>query len=384
MPSLLNRAGIPFNRPATAGAELRYVADAIESGHLAGDGPYTARCQSLLEQALGAHRALLTTSCTHALEMAGLLLGVGAGDEVIVPAFTFPSVANAFVLRGARPVFADVRRDTLNIDETRLEALITPRTKAINVVHYGGVACEMDAILEIARRHSVAVVEDAAHAVFGRYKGRPLGTMGVFGALSFHGTKNFTCGEGGALLLPDEGLVERAEIIRQKGTNRGQFLRGRVDAYTWVHEGSSFAPSDVLAAFLLAQLEAREDILAARARVWNFYAAHLESWAERAGVRLPIVPDGCEQTHHVFYLLVPSAAARPALMDHLAQAGIAGAFHYQPLHLSAMGRRFGGGAGDCPVTEDVSQRLVRLPVYPTLPDADLERIVDVVTSWDPR
>jgi dTDP-4-amino-4,6-dideoxygalactose transaminase len=372
---------IPFNLPSPTGAEPQYFADAMRSGHLAGDGAYTARCHALLEGAIGARKALLTTSCTHALEMAAILLNVGAGDEVILPAFTFVSVANAFVLRGATPIFADVRRDTLNLDETRLEALITPRTKAIVVVHYAGVACEMDVILAIAGRRGVPVVEDTAHGLFGRYRDRWLGTMGAVGALSFHETKNFTCGEGGALIVNEPGLVARAEVVREKGTNRRQFLSGTVNAYTWVDVGSSYLPSELLAAFLLAQLEAREQVQADRARVWNFYATHLHDWARHRGVQLPIVPASASQAFHLVYLLLPSPKDRDALMAHLAEARIGSAFHYLPLHLSEVGRRFGGQRGSCPVTEDASGRILRLPFYRTLSDADLERVVAAVARW---
>jgi len=373
---------IPFNVPSPAGAEQVYLADALRSGRLAGDGPYTARCHALLEREIGVHKALLTTSCTHALEMAAILLNVGAGDEVILPAFTYVSVANAFVLRGARPVFADVRLDTLNLDETRLESLITSRTKAIVVVHYAGVACEMDAILAIAERHRLPVVEDNAHGLFGRYGNRGLGTMGAIGTLSFHDTKAFTCGEGGALLLNDPSLVERAEVVREKGTNRRQFLRGEVGAYTWVDIGSSYSPSELLAAVLLAQLEQRETVMASRAMIWNAYATRLREWADRRGVQLPVVPASCEPAHHLFFLMLRSPAERQSLMSHLADAGISSAFHYQPLHVSDMGRRFGGRPGDCPVSEDVSGRLLRLPFYRTLSDSDVTRVVEAIEMWD--
>ena len=372
---------MPFNALSPTGAEQVYLAEALRSGRLAGDGLYTARCHALLEREIGVHKALLTTSCTHALEMAAILLNVSPGDEVILPAFTYVSVANAFVLRGARPVFADVRPDTLNLDETKLEPLITPRTKAIVLVHYAGVACEMDAILEIAGRHGLPVVEDNAHGLFGRYRNRWLGTMGTIGTLSFHETKAFTCGEGGALLLNDPALVERAAIVREKGTNRHQFLRGEVGAYTWVDIGSSYPPSELLAAFLLAQLEAREAVLTQRARVWNGYATRLRDWADRRGVQLPMVPAWCDQAHHLFFLLLPSQDMRESLMAHLSDAGISSAFHYQPLHLSDMGRRLGGRPGDCPVSEDVSSRLLRLPFYRTLSDEDVARVVDAIETW---
>lgn len=372
---------IPFNLPSPVGSEAQYVTDAMCSGHLAGDGGFTSRCHALLERVLGVRRALLTTSCTDALEMAAILLDVSAGDEVILPTFTFVSVANAFVLRGARPVFADIRPDTLNLDETRLERLITARTKAIVVVHYGGVACEMDAILEIARRRNVPVIEDAAQGLFGRYRGRWLGSMGALGAFSFHGTKNFTCGEGGALAVNDAGLVERAEVIRQKGTNRHRFVRGEIDAYMWMDVGSSYLPSELLAAFLLAQLEARERVQAQRGSVWQFYDTNLRGWAADRGVTLPVIPPWCDQAYHLFCLLLPSREDRPALMAHLNDAGIGSAPHYSPLHLSPMGRQFTGRPGDCPVAEDVADRLLRLPFYRTLTDRELGRVVEALHRW---
>jgi dTDP-4-amino-4,6-dideoxygalactose transaminase len=314
--------------------------------------------------------------------MAALLLDLRPGDEVIMPSFTFVSTANAVVLRGARPVFIDIRPDTLNIDERLIEAAITPQTRAIMAVHYAGVACEMDAILDIAGRHGVPVVEDNAHGLFGKYQGRLLGTMGALATLSFHETKNITCGEGGALLVNDPSLVERAEILREKGTNRSRFFRGQVDKYTWVDVGSSYLPSEILAAFLLAQLEARDRIQASRQRIWRFYAEHLAEWARRRGISLPTVPAPCDHPAHLFYLLLPSLTDRQALIAHLKARGISSVFHYLPLHLSDMGRRFGGKEGDCPVTEDLSDRLLRLPFYNTLTADDLSRIVDALQAWE--
>lgn len=375
---------IPFNRPCLAGREFAYMADAVRSGHASGDGPYTKKCHALLEQILGVPKVLLTTSCTHALDMAALLLDIGPGDEVIVPSFTFVSTVNAFVLRGARPVFADIRPDTLNLDESRLEALVTPRTRAIAVVHYAGVGCEMDAILEIAQRHGIAVVEDNAHGLFGKYRGRYLGTFGCLATQSFHETKNLTCGEGGALLINDPQYIDRAEIVREKGTNRSRFFRGQVDKYTWVDIGSSYLPSDILAAFLYAQLEERERIQARRRHIWEFYARELRDWAEEHGVRLPFVPAHCEQPYHLFYLLLPSLEARTRLIAHLKERGILAVFHYLPLHLSPMGQRFGGKPGDCPVTEEVSDRLLRLPFYNDLTDDELAEVVEAVRAFDPR
>ena len=360
---------------------MAYVAQAIANGHISGDGPFTAKCHALLERELGVPKVLLTTSGTHALEMAALLLDIQPGDEVVVPSFTFVSTVNAFVLRGARPVFVDIRRDTLNLDETLLEPLFTERTRAIVPVHYAGVGCEMDSILEIARRRGISVVEDNAHGLFGRYKGRALGTFGALGVQSFHETKNFMCGEGGALLVNDPRYIDRAEILREKGTDRSRFFRGQVDKYTWVDIGSSYLPSDILAALLYAQLEARNRIEAKRRKVWETYHASLLDWARRHGIRLPVVPPYCEQPCHMFYLLMPSGKARDALIARLRAQGILAVFHYLPLHLSEMGKRFGGRPGDCPVTEDVSERLVRLPFFNDLTEQDLQQIVDTVTHW---
>jgi len=326
-------------------------------------------------------RALVTTSCTHALEMAAMLLDIQPGDEVIVPSFTFVSTPNAFVTRGAKPVFCDVRPDTLNLDETKLEALITPKTKAIVPVHYAGVGCEMDAILDIANRHGVAVVEDNAHGLFGKYKGRWLGTFGGMATQSFHETKNITCGEGGALLINDERFMERAEIIREKGTNRARFFRGQVDKYSWVDVGSSYVMSDVLAAFLFAQLEVWEAIQAKRRALWQRYDAELKAWAAETGTRQPSVPAHCEQAWHMYYLLLPSLEMRQALIAHLKAQGILAVFHYLPLHLSEYAQRWGGKAGDCPVTEDVSDRLLRLPFFNSMTVEQQGRVIEAVTTF---
>ncbi len=373
---------IPFNRPCTLGNELAYVTRALQGGHLSGDGPFTLACHDLLQGELGIPKVLLTASGTHALEMAALLLDFRPGDEVLVPSFTFTSTANAFVLRGARPVFVDIRPDTLNIDESSLEAFVTPRTKAVVPVHYAGVACEMDQILSFAVRHGITVVEDNAHGLFGRYKGKYLGTFGALAAQSFHETKNFSCGEGGALLISDPALKDRAEIIREKGTNRSRFFRGETDKYSWVDTGSSYLPSELQAAVLLAQLECRAEIQARRRRIWEFYYAHLRDWAGSHGVGLPRVPEHCEQPHHLFYLLMTSLRQRQALIARLKAAGILSVFHYLPLHLSDMGRKFGGKEGDCPVTESVSDRLLRLPFYNDLTETDQERVVEVIQGFD--
>ncbi len=373
---------IMFNRPAVMGREFEYMQDAVMQGHLSGDGVYTKRCHTLLEQTLEVPKALLTTSCTHALEMSALLLDIQPGDEVIVPSFTFVSSINAFVLRGARPVFVDIRRDTLNLDETLLTAAITPRTKAIIVVHYAGVACEMDTICAIASQHGIPVIEDNAHGLYGKYKGRYLGTFGVLATQSFHETKNIQCGEGGALLINDPAFVERAEIIREKGTNRSRFFRGQVDKYTWVDVGSSYLPSDLLAAYLYAQLEQRTVIQARRQHIWEYYQQHLPQWAAARGVQLPTVPEGCEQAYHMYYLLLPSLDVRQALIAHLKACGVLSVFHYLPLHLSDMGQRFGGSTGDCPVTEDLSDRLLRLPFYNTLSDDELDFVLASLFSFE--
>jgi len=378
MDSLLR---IPFNRPSVVGQEFEYIRQAIENSHTAGDGIFTKKCSALLEQVLEVPKVLLTTSCTHALELMTLLLDIQPGDEVLVPSFTFVSTVNPFVLRGARPVFVDIRPDTLNIDEAKLEKLITSNTRAIVPVHYAGVGCEMEAILEIANRYQLVVLEDNAHGLFGKYRGKWLGTFGQMGAQSFHDTKNFSAGEGGALLINDPFYMERAEILREKGTNRSRFLRGQVDKYTWVDAGSSYLPSDMLAAFLYGQLEGREQIQSQRQQIWNYYNKHLEAWATEQGVRLPIVPEHCEQTYHMFYLLMPSPEHRQALINHLKEHNIVSTFHYLPLHLSQMGRKFGGQEGDCPVTEDVSDRLIRLPLYKDLTQAEQERVISAIKTF---
>jgi len=374
-------APIPVTLPALEGNEQLYMDEALTRSRLSGDGPFTKRCQESLERSLGVPKALLTTSCTSALDMTALLLDVQPGDEVIVPSFTFVSSVNAYVLRGATPIFADIRPDTLNIDERKLESLITPRTKVIVVVHYAGVACAMDQIMSVAQRHGVTVVEDNAHGLFARYTGRYLGTFGRMATLSFHETKNFTCGEGGALLINDPSLIARAEVIREKGTDRTRFFRGQVDKYTWVDIGSSYLPADLLAAMLLGQLEARERIQSLRKRIWNHYFTNLRDWALEQDVRLPIVPTEAEQAYHLFYLLLPSLAERQRLIEHLKARGIQSAFHYQPLHLSEMGRRHGGHEGECEVTEHVADCLVRLPFYNRLSDEDLERVVSAVREF---
>jgi dTDP-4-amino-4,6-dideoxygalactose transaminase len=373
---------IPFNRVSVVGSELAFVSQALEQGHISGDGPFSQRCEELLRLELGAPRVLLTTSCTHALELSALLLDIKAGDEVIVPSFTFPSTATAFSLRGARVVFCDVHSTTLNLDEHMLESLVSERTRAVVPIHYAGVGCEMDSILRIADREGLAVVEDNAHGLFGAYRGKPLGTFGVLATQSFHETKNCTCGEGGALVVNDERMASRAEVLREKGTNRKSFFRGEVDKYTWVDEGSSYVISDILAGFLAGQLEASDEIQAARARIWHRYADALDKWALSIDATLPHVPDHCQQPYHMFYVLLPSLEYRTALIEHMRAAGILAVFHYLPLHLSPMGQRHGGRRGMCPVTEDVSDRLLRLPFYVGLSPAEQDDVIDSILGFN--
>jgi len=371
------RYRIPFNRTCVLGSELEYVGQAITSRHICGDGPFTKRCEQHLQQRFALGRALLTTSCTSALEIAGLLCDLKAGDEVIMPSFTFVSTANAIALRGAVPVFVDIRPDTLNLDESLVEAAVTPRTRAIWVVHYGGVACAMDEIIAIARRHGLLVVEDAAQGVFARYKGRWLGTIGALGCVSFHETKNFSCGEGGALFVNDPEMVKRAEIIREKGTNRSQFLRGQVDKYTWVDVGSSYVPSDILAAFLLGQLEAMENITDRRRQIHETYAVGLRPLADGGLLQLPSIPEECASNYHMFFILTQDIEVRTSLIQHLREAGIQATFHYVPLHSSPVGERLGIRSGTLPVTESAASRLVRLPLHYDMSRQDAS---DVVTE----
>lgn len=374
-------APIPFNRPCFEGKELVYIARSIEEGHISGDGPFTRKCQQFFEQKIGVKKALLVPSCTDALEMAAILLDLKPGDEVIMPSFTFVSTANAFVLHGAKPVFVDIRPDTLNMDETQLEACIGDFTRAIVPVHYGGVGCEMDTIMAIAEQHGLTVVEDNAHGLFGRYKGRPLGSIGHMATQSFHETKNITCGEGGALLLQEESLIERAEVIRQKGTNRMRFFRGEVDKYTWVDVGSSYVMSDLLAAFLYGQLEAYAHIQEHRARIWQYYRNALKDWAIEKGVTLGTIPPHCDSAWHLYYLLMPTALEQEAFIAHLKKRDILSVFHYHPLHSSDMGARVGRTPNPCTVTEDVSSRLVRLPFYNELTVEDQDRIIEAIHQF---
>jgi dTDP-4-amino-4,6-dideoxygalactose transaminase len=372
---------IPFNKPCLAGNELAYIAQALENGHISGDGSFTRLCNALLENELGVKKALLTTSCTHALEMSALLLNIRQGDEVILPDFTFVSTVNAYILRGARPVFVDIHPDTLNFREDQLERKISPATKAIIVVHYAGVACDMDTIMQIASHYGIPVVEDNAHGLFGKYKGQPLGSFGCLATQSFHETKNISCGEGGALLINDPALIERAEILREKGTNRSRYFRGLVDKYTWVDVGSSYLPSDMLAAFLYAQLEHRVEIQTRRKQIWDTYHSSLGPWASMLGVQQPFVPGHCQQSYHMYYLVMPSLEARQALIGHLKSRGILSVFHYQPLHLSEMGLGYGGRPGDHPVTEWVSDRLLRLPFYNCLDQTEQAKVIEGILDF---
>ena len=366
---------IPFNHSTTIGREHEYIAQALASGQIAGDQIFSRRSQALLEQVLGVPRALVTTSCTHALEMSALLLDIQPGDEVIVPAFTFVSTANAFALRGAKIVFCDVRPDTLNLDERHLARLLTGRTKAVVPVHYAGVGCEMDEICRIARESGISVIEDNAHGLFGHYRGKWLGTFGSMATQSFHETKNITCGEGGALLINDRKLAERAEIIREKGTNRARFFRGQIDKYSWVDLGSSYVMSDVLAAFLYGQLEMWMQVQERRKTLWDRYHVELAEWAAKVGAGQPYIPAHCDQAYHMYYLLMPNLQARTALIAQLKQAGIMAVFHYLPLHLSEYGRRWGGTPGDCPVTESISDRLVRLPLFNSMTHLQQDQVL---------
>lgn len=369
---------IPFNRPAAAGSEIEYLGRALGGSHWSGDGAFTRRCHDLLKAATGAHHVLLTTSCTHALEMAALLLDVGPGDEVILPAFTFVSTANAFVLRGATPRFADIRGDTLNLDPAHAATLLTEKTRAIVAVHYAGIGCDMHALQALTAGAGIPIVEDNAHGLFGSFAGRPLGSFGTLATLSFHETKNVTCGEGGALLVNDPALVQRAEILREKGTNRTAFFRGEAEKYTWVDVGSSYLPSELNAAVLCAQLERAADIQARRRTLWLRYRADLAEWAARRGAVLPSVPEDCDPAWHLFYILMPDRAARDAAIRALGARGILSVFHYLPLHLSPMGRALGGAPGDCPVAEDASARLLRLPLFAALTDDESETVIAAV------
>ncbi len=371
---------IPFNKPYMTGKELWYISQAYANGHLAGDGEFTRKCSAWLEGRIGTSRALLTTSCTTALEMAAILIDAAPGDEIIMPSFTFVSTANAFVLRGATPVFVDIRPDTLNIDESKIEVAITPRTKAIVVVHYAGVACEMDAIAKVAARHNLFVIEDAAQGIMSSYKERPLGSIGHLAALSFHETKNIISGEGGALLINDPTLIERAEMVREKGTNRSRFFRGQVDKYSWVDIGSSFLPGEVSAAFLWAQMEEADSITERRRQIWTTYHQWLVALEEQGVLRRPVVSAACRHNAHMYYVLLPSLEKRSNFIAHLQNRGIGSVFHYVPLHSSLYGRRVGRTSGEMKHTNELSDRLVRLPVWLGIEDHLVAVIREVVRA----
>ena len=374
---------IPFNRADIGKHDIELLSESISAGHISGNGPFTKRAEEQITKTLGNERTLLTTSCTHALEMSALLLGLKPGDEVIVPAFTFVSTASAFMLYGAKPVFVDVRQDTLNIDLDQAEAAITPRTRAICVVHYGGVACEMDRLTKLAKDNNLILIEDNAHGLFAKYRGKYLGTFGALATQSFHETKNITCGEGGALVVNDASLAERAEILREKGTDRTKFLRGQVDKYTWVDVGSSWVISDLLAAILFGQLSRADEIYRQRMNIWNRYHDELQTWAAKHDVTLPTVPEGCEHTGHVYHLRFQHGVQRDKFIEHLKQLGIYAVFHYQPLHLSTVGRTLGGQDGQFPVTESAGDCLVRLPLFNSLTSDEQTYIIESVKVFNP-
>ncbi len=374
---------IPFNRADIGKHDIELLSESISAGHISGNGPFTKRAEAQITKTLGNDRTLLTTSCTHALEMSALLLGLKPGDEVIVPAFTFVSTASAFMLYGAKPVFVDVRQDTLNIDLDQAAAAITPRTRAICVVHYGGVACEMDRLTKLAKDHNLILIEDNAHGLFAKYRGKYLGTFGALATQSFHETKNITCGEGGALVINDASLAERAEILREKGTDRTKFLRGQVDKYTWVDVGSSWVISDLLAAILFGQLCRADEIYRQRMNIWNRYHNELQTWAAKHDVTLPTVPEGCEHTGHVYHLRFKHGVQRDKFIEHLKQLGIYAVFHYQPLHLSTVGRTLGGQDGQFPVTESAGDCLVRMPLFNSLTSDEQTYIIDSVKVFNP-
>ncbi|MDI6765242.1 MAG: dTDP-4-amino-4,6-dideoxygalactose transaminase [Bacteroidota bacterium] len=372
---------IPFNRPSIIGKELEYIAQAVQGGQISGDGLFTKKCHALIEEKFGAKKVLLTTSCTSGLEMSALLCNIQSGDEVILPSFTFVSTANAFCLRGAKPIFVDIEQKTLNINPDLIEAKITNKTKAIVPIHYAGVSCDMDIVMDIGRKYKIPVIEDAAQGVNAKYKDQYLGTIGQLGAYSFHETKNFISGEGGALVINDEQYIERAEIVREKGTNRSKFWRGQVDKYTWVDIGSSYLPSDILAAYLYAQLESMEQITAVRRKIYKYYLKKLSPLEERGLLRLPRIPSWCQPNYHMFYILLQTQKMRDGLMKTLKDNGIMAVFHYLPLHTSPMGKKFGYKEGEFPVTEDVSKRLLRLPFYNDLTESDQERIVTIINNF---
>jgi dTDP-4-amino-4,6-dideoxygalactose transaminase len=380
-----NKNKIPFNKPFIAGKELFYIAQAvIENNHTAGDGPFTKKCQAWLEERLGCRKVLLTHSCTAALEMSAILADIEPGDEIIMPSYTFVSTASSFVLRGGVPVFIDIRPDTLNINENMIEAALTARTRAILPVHYAGISCEMDIIMDIAGRHNLFVIEDAAQGIMSTYKGRPLGSIGHFGACSFHETKNIISGEGGALLINDEKFVERAEIIREKGTNRSKFFRGQVDKYTWVDIGSSYLPSDIIAAFLYAQMENADQIIAKRNLLYALYMEDLRPLDEKGYIQLPFILNDCCSNGHIFYIITRSLKERTELAQFLKDQGIMAVFHYVPLHSSPAGKLYGRTNGTLEVTERVSDCLLRLPLYYEMRDDDVHSVTGKIRNFYKR
>lgn len=373
---------IPFNKPPYTGNEDQYVLAAMRSPKISGDGDFSKQCQAWFEEKVGCKKALLTPSCTHALEMAALLIDVQAGDEIIMPSYTFVSTANAFVLRGAKIVFVDIRPDTMNIDERLIEAAITSKTKAIVPVHYAGVACEMDAIMDIASRYKLFVIEDAAQGMMATYKGRPLGSIGHMGAFSFHETKNYTSGgEGGLLIINDERFINRAEIIREKGTNRSQFFRGMVDKYSWVDIGSSYLPCDIQAAFLWGQLEKSEEINQSRLQLWVAYYEALFPLVVNGKIEMPVIPEGCVHNAHMFFLKVNGLSERTALLEHLKERGVYGVFHYVPLHSAIAGPKFSRFHGEDRYTTKDSERLIRLPIWYGMQEREREQVIDSVLEF---
>lgn len=372
---------INFNVPPFTGNEMKYIKECVENQKICGDGAYTKKCNAWMEEKFGAKKCLLTTSCTHATEMTALLAGIKEGDEVIMPSYTFVSTADAFVLRGAKVVFVDIRPDTMNIDETKIEAAITEKTKAIVPVHYAGVACEMDTILDIAKRHNLLVIEDAAQGVMSKYKGKALGTIGDFGCYSFHETKNYSMGEGGALLIRDDKYIEEAEIIREKGTDRSKFFRGQVDKYTWVSAGSSYLPSDMNAAYLYAQLEMADEINQARLEIWDTYYKGLKPLADAGKIELPVIPEGCTHNAHMFYIKAKDITERTALISFLKENEILSVFHYIPLHTSPAGKKLGRFSGEDVYTTKESERLTRLPLYYGLTKEQNLYIIDKIKEF---
>lgn len=373
---------ISFNKPHLTGKELHYINEAHELGQLSGDGPFTKRCNAWLEQHTGCKRALLTHSCTAALDMAAILADILPGDEIIMPSYTFASTANAFVLRGGVPVFVEIRPDTLNIDETKIENAITSKTKAIVPVHYAGVSCEMDAIMAIAKRHNLLVIEDAAQGIMSAYKGKPLGSIGHMGCMSFHETKNIIAGEGGALLINDDQFIERAEIIREKGTNRSEFFRAQVDKYIWVDIGSSYLPGEIIAAFLWAQMEKVKQISRKRMAIWSAYHEALISIEREGVIRLPVIPTECKHNAHMYYLLFANLKMRTCAIEYLKQHNITTVFHYIPLHSSPAGVKYGRTHGDMAITDNTSDRLLRLPLYYDMSEADTQRVIEMVILFE--